>query len=134
MRSLSRYLADTYAFIEAVGANPRYVRILSSGGVVTTAMNVLELHYALTQGGLSPLEADAVARSALRLVAEVPPEVALEASKTRLRVNGQLRATRSKARLSYIDAWGYEAARALGLRFLTGDPPFQRLPGVEFVR
>jgi hypothetical protein len=39
-----------------------------------------------------------------------------------------------KLNYSYIDAWGYCAAEALGIRFLTGDPVFKGLENVEFVR
>lgn len=35
---------------------------------------------------------------------------------------------------SYIDAAGYAHARRLGLPFLTGDPAFEGIEGVEFLR
>ena len=63
----------------------------------------------------------------------MPAEVALAAATTRLAINGRLLAAGSEKRASYIDSWGYEAARALGLPFLTGDPVFKGLPNVEFV-
>lgn len=37
------------------------------------------------------------------------------------------------ARLSGADALGYVLARREGLRFLTGDPQFRKMAGVEFV-
>jgi uncharacterized protein with PIN domain len=103
-------------------------------GAVTTALNVLEMHYALTRAGSPPVEVERIARAALRMVVEVPPDVAIQASRTRLAINEGARASGSRERLSFIDAWGYEAARAMGLRFLTGDPLFRKMPGVEFVR
>lgn len=34
---------------------------------------------------------------------------------------------------SYVDAAGYSQARSEGIPFLTGDPAFKGLPGVEFL-
>src|SRR3972149_2702247 len=67
-RTLTRYLADTYAFIEAFTGNPRYARILRSGQVVTTAANVLELHYSLLRREVPTEEAERLSRATLRLV------------------------------------------------------------------
>ena len=131
---MTRYLADTFALIEALAGHPRYSRIAASKAIVTTALNVLELHYALLRSRLSTAEAEHASRAALNLVVEVPPDVAMSAARTRLAVNERLARAKDKARMSYIDAWGYEAARALGLPFLTGDPVFRRMAGVEFVR
>jgi predicted nucleic acid-binding protein len=131
---LARYLADTYALIEAYTGHRRYGRIVGSKAVVTTALNVLELHYALLRAAVSAEEAEAISRATLSLVVEVPPDVALAAARTRLEANDRLARAKQKARMSYIDAWGYEAARAMGLPFLTGDPVFRRMVGVEFVR
>ena len=131
---MSKYLADTYGFVEALVGNPRYERIMAAPSVVTTAQNVMELHYALSVKGFAPGEVDRVAQGALKRVVEVAPEVAVQASRTRLAANQAQRAARSPVRMSYVDAWGYEAARSLGLLFLTGDPLFRRMHGVEFVR
>ncbi len=131
---MARYLADTYALIEAYAGHPRYGRIVGSKAVVTTALNVLELHYALLRNKVSADEAERISRATLSLVVAVPPEVAIAAARTRLAVNDRLARQRESARMSYIDAWGYEAARALELPFLTGDPVFRRMTGVEFVR
>jgi hypothetical protein len=134
MRTLGELLADTYAFVEALSGNPRYERILRSPAVVTTANNVQELHYALCIRGVPQEEADRIAGGALARVVEVPASVALDASRTRVASNDAQRRARSKLRMSHVDAWGYAAAQALGLKFLTGDPIFRKLPGVEFVR
>jgi predicted nucleic acid-binding protein len=36
--------------------------------------------------------------------------------------------------LSFVDGIGYTLARKQGLTFLTGDPAFEGMQGVEFVR
>jgi hypothetical protein len=40
---------------------------------------------------------------------------------------------RKKLDLSYADALGYFLSRKMGIKFLTGDPAFEKLKGVEFV-
>ena len=130
---MTRYLADTFAFVEAFVGNPRYGRIMRAGDVFTTALNVLELHYSLLRQGIAAEEAERLSRAALMVVVEVPAEVAMAAARTRLVMNARLRKAGSVLRASYIDAWGYEASRALALRFLTGDRIFKGMPGVEFV-
>jgi len=129
----TRYLGDTYAFIEAFTGHPRYGRILRAGGVVTTSLNVLELHYSLLRVRVPPEEAEKYSRATLRLAIEVPSEVAMAAAKTRFSMNEKFRGAGLEQRISYIDAWGYEAARALERPFLTGDPAFKGVPGVSFV-
>ena len=63
---MTRYLADTYAFIEALTGHPRYGRIVSSGKVATTAMNVLELHYSLLRRKVAVDEAERLSRATFR--------------------------------------------------------------------
>lgn len=41
---------------------------------------------------------------------------------------------RKKLNISYADALGYFLSRKMGIKFLTGDPAFEKLKGVEFVR
>ena len=130
---MTKYLADTYAFIEAFTGNPRYARILRTGQVVTTALNVLELHYSLLRREVPELEAESLSRATLRLTVDISSDVALAAARTRFDINERCRKARSKERASYVDAWGYEAARSLGLSFLTGDPVFKGMPAVAFV-
>jgi predicted nucleic acid-binding protein len=124
---LTDLLADSYAFIGLFEGNERYVRIFRNRQLVTTALNVLEV-YATLLRRLGRDEARSYALSLLRLVHEIPSDVALEAGEFRQ----SMRARRKEC--SYIDAWGYAAARALGRRFLTGDSAFKGLPNVEFVR
>ena len=130
---MTRYLADTYAFIEAFTGHPRYGRILKAGGVVTTALNVLELHYSLLRTGVAAEEAERYSRATLRLAVDAPAEVAIAAARTRFTMNERFRKAGSEARISYVDAWGYETAQALEVPFLTGDPAFKGAAGVSFV-
>ncbi|MDE1819965.1 MAG: PIN domain-containing protein [Euryarchaeota archaeon] len=120
-------LADSYAFFEHVGGNPRYQRVFHERDVVTTAMNVLEVYHVLRRQ-LAPEVALKHAQACLSYVTDVPREVALAAAEFK-----EDMVTR-KRNCSYIDAWGYEAARALGRKFLTGDRAFEGIAHVEFLK
>lgn len=124
---MTDFLADSYAFIELFGGNPRYVELFRSSAVGTTAMNVVEVYYALLRR-ISPADAQSHARSMLPIVLEVPHEAALRAGEFRAEMIGR------KRNCSHVDAWGYASAAALHRRFLTGDEAFRGLPNVEFVK
>jgi PIN domain nuclease of toxin-antitoxin system len=124
---LTDFLADSYAFVGLFEGNERYVRIFRRRSVVTTALNVLEV-YATLLRRLERDEAHSHALALIRFVREIPSEVAIAAGDFRQSMRDRQRDC------SYIDAWGYAAAQALGVRFLTGDPAFKGLPNVEFVR
>lgn len=126
-RILADFLADSYAFVEAFRGNERYARIFRGKSVVTTALNVLEV-YATLLRRIEREEARSHALALIRLVSEIPPEVAITAGEFRQSMRDRHR------NCSYIDAWGYASAQALGVRFLTGDPSFKGVENVEFVR
>lgn len=124
---MARLLADSYALIELLGGNPRYVPIFRSADVVTTALNVVEVYSALLQR-VSREEAETDARACLARVVEVPHATALRAAEFRAEMHGR------KRNCSHVDGWGYAASEILGRKFLTGDEAFRGLPNVEFVK
>jgi predicted nucleic acid-binding protein len=124
---LTDYLADSYALVAFLEGNDRYVRIFRRKSLATTALNVLEV-YATLLRRLDGAEAKEVASGLIPLTVPVPAEVALTAGDFRHRMRSM------KRDCSYIDAWGYAAARRLGVPFLTGDPSFRGVDHVEFVR
>ncbi|MCI4352709.1 MAG: PIN domain-containing protein [Thermoplasmata archaeon] len=124
---MTDFLADSYAFVGLFEGNERYVRIFRHRSVVTTALNVLEV-YATLLRRIERKEARSHALALIRLVCEIPSEVAIAAGEFRQTMRDRHRDC------SYIDAWGYASAQALGVRFLTGDPGFKGLENVEFVR
>lgn len=124
---MAELLADSYAFIELFGGNPRYLEIFRSNAIATTAMNVVEVYGALLRR-IDLSEAQSHARSMLPVVLDVPREAAVRAAEFRVEMLGK------KRNCSHVDAWGYAAAAALHRRFLTGDEAFRGLPNVEFVK
>lgn len=121
------FLADSYALVAFLEGNERYVRIFRRKLLATTALNVLEL-YATLLRRLDTAEAREKCAAFLPLAVPVPAEIALTAGDFRHRMRSM------KKDCSYIDAWGYAAARHLGIPFLTGDPAFRGIAHVEFVR
>lgn len=121
------FVADSYALVALLEGNDRYVRIFRRKEVVTTALNVLELYSTLLRR-IPQAEAREVTTAFLSIVVPVPSEVAFSAGDFR-------HSMRAKKRdCSYVDAWGYAAASALHVPFLTGDPAFRQVENVEFVR
>ncbi len=124
---MADYYADSFAFVAFFEGNERYARILRRKQLVTSAMNVLEVYSTLLRR-VSSEEARELASTIVPLVAPVPAEVALSAGDFRREMR------RRKRDCSYIDAWGYAAAKQLEIPFLTGDPAFRAIANVEFVR
>jgi predicted nucleic acid-binding protein len=124
---LADYFADSFALVALLEENPRYTAIFRRREIVTSALNVLEVYSTLLRR-VPKAEAREIAIRLLAGVADVPDDVALNAAEFRATMRARHRDC------SYIDAWGFAAAQALGLPFLTGDPVFKGLTGVEFVR
>lgn len=120
-------LADSYAFFEHVGGNPRYKQVFQERDVVTTALNVLEVYHVLRRQ-LAPQVALRHAQACFSYITDVPRDTVFAAAVFKEDM------VRRKRNCSYIDAWGYSSARALGRRFLTGDRAFDGIAQVEFVK
>lgn len=107
--------------------NDRYLRIFRRKSIATSALNLLEV-YATLLRRFDRAECRELTAGIVPMVVSVPPEIAFAAGDFR-QVMRSLRRD-----CSYVDAWGYAAAQHLGIPFLTGDPAFRQVDGVEFVR
>ncbi len=124
---MTDFLADSYALVAFLEGNDRYISIFRRKTLVTTALNVLEV-YATLLRRVEESVAKEVCSGLIPLAVPVPSEIALVAGDFRHRMRSL------KRDCSYIDAWGYAAARRFGVPFLTGDPAFRGIDHVEFVR
>ena len=120
-------LADTYALFAAVDGAKSYKGLFVDGGIVTTALNLVEFAYGMHRRGFSENLGDLLP-PLLDVVVEPGRQVVAEAAQFKI---DRLAAG---ARCSFVDAWGYATARSLGLPFLTGDEDFRGVPGVKFVK
>lgn len=122
---MTRYFADSYAYLAALRGSGRYAAILRDDELVTTALNVLEVAFAVRRHGG---DVQAATTPILAHCIDVPHRVGIAAA--------EFRAQRiaAKADCSTVDAWGYATAQHLGIPFLTGDEGFRGVPGVKFVK
>lgn len=126
-KTLPDLFADSYALVALLEGNERYVRIFRRREVATSALNLLEVYSTLLRR-FDRAECRALTTGIVPMIVPVPPEVAFAAGEFRQSMRSERRDC------SYIDAWGYAAAQHLGVPFLTGDPAFRHVDGVEFVR
>ncbi|MFH1255864.1 MAG: PIN domain-containing protein [Candidatus Diapherotrites archaeon] len=119
------YFVDTYALVEFFRGNRAYKGYFLNKGIVTCRLNLMELYYsALIEGGEEL--AERYYESLLSKVVEFGDETIKNAMKLRFK-------DRAK-KFSYVDAVGYEIARELKIKFLTGDKAFKGMENVEFVK
>ena len=117
------YFFDTYALIEVANGNPRYNAYVENTPIVTTRLNLMELHYAVLR--------DAGPQRARDAYENFLPYVVGYDDETMMRAN-QYKYLHARKKLSYIDCIGYTLAMTLGLKFLTGDRQFKDVENVEF--
>ncbi len=118
------YFFDTYALVEIVKGNPKYVKFKYCK-VVLTIFNLFELHYKLLRDFDKKI-ADKVLDEYSSAVISVDTISVKEASEFRL--------LHRRKDLSAADVIGYTCARKYGVKFLTGDEKFRNFENVEFVK
>ena len=120
------HYADTYALIEILKGNPNYSNYTL---LVTSEFNLLELAYALRRDhprskALNILE---TVRNDI-LIVQPTDEDYIKAAEFKME-------QKKKGRnVSLIDALGYVLAQRLRVPFLTGDPEFEDIENVEYVK
>ncbi len=118
------YFFDSYAIIEIVKNNPKYLPY-SEEDIVLTLFNLAEVYWsALLDYGEE--RADKIFSDFRDNIVEVDDETLKEAIK--------FRKEHKKQDLSYTDCIGYIYSKRNNLKFLTGDSQFEHLPFVEFVK
>lgn len=92
---------------------------------VTSLFQLYELYFQLLREFGSAV-ADTYFQKYVPLKIEITNEDIPKASVFRL--------TYLKQNISYVDALGYTLAKERGIKFLTGDKEFEKIPNVEFVK
>ena len=119
------FFFDTYAFLEIINQNPNYLPYIKKVSIITTKLNLMELHYVLLRT-IGKLEADRHYDRFLPFVVEITDDVLKRANEFKL-IN-------RRKRLSYVDCIGYIIAKLNNIKFLTGDKEFKYFENVEFVK
>ena len=122
---LSSFFFDTYAFFELFKGNPAYKAYAREQAILTTKMNLFELHYHFL-GSRGKAIADEIY--------DYYAQFAVEIDDAAIKLASSFRTLHKKRNLSYIDCLGYSIAKMRKIPFLTGDKQFRDLENVEFVK
>ena len=125
MEELKTLFFDSYALYEIINGNPSYNLYCKDIQIVTTKLNLMELHYGLLKIK-DKKEADKYYDYFLQFCVEISDDTIKQANEFRL--------NNYKRELSYIDCLGYIIAKKRGFKFLTGDEQFRHFDNVEFVK
>ena len=120
---MATYFYDSYAVIEYFKGNQKYAKYFEQNDGVLTHMNLMEIHHSILRQ-FSEKDADDVAKTFGQFISIPSLEEIIMASKFRLQNKD----------VSFVDAIGYICAKNNGIKFLTGDKEFEKLPNVEFVK
>jgi|SRR3989344_1944283 len=121
---LKKYFFDSYAIIEILKTNPKYIHYAEEQ-VTITLLNLIEIVNSVFKD-LGEEQARKVYNNLKYCVEELNEDVILESTKFKNK--------NSKKRFSYADCIGYIFAKTNNLKFLTGDKDFEGLDNVEFVK
>ena len=121
---MTKYFADSYAYIEILRDNPNY-RAYKQSVLITHKINVAEVTYWLIRTNQSTMAKEV----SKRLWNEKAP-----ITHNAVQKGMQFKHLKRKDKLSYADCIGYALAAELNIPFLTGDEKFKDLPNVEWVR
>ena len=119
------FFFDSYAVIELIKGNPNYKKYEKAINIITTKLNLMELHYGLLRDEGKKI-ADNYYNAFLKFCIEIEDETIKQANEFRLR--------NYKRELSYVDCIGYILAKKFNAKFLTGDIQFKDFENVEFVK
>ena len=125
MGTIKTYFSDTYAFFEIFKNNPRYNPYKKGVAIITTKLNLMELHYGILLAKGRDI-ADGYYDRYEKYAVSFDSETVKKANR--------LKADNRKKKMSYIDCVGYTLAKLRNVKFLTGDKAFEGLENVEFVK
>ncbi len=125
MEEIKKFFFDTYALYEILHENVNYKPYSKGVSIITGKLNLMELHFILLR-----IYGEKIAEKAFERFNEfcVPlgDDIIKKSNKLKLIINNR--------DVSYVDCIGYIFARKLGAKFLTGDPAFEKMENVEFVK
>ncbi len=121
-----KYFFDSYAVLAYSSGHETYRRYFDENEGVLTKLNLLEIFYRSLEEYNLKVATDLLT-SFYKYLIEFDSGDISRAMTLRLELK------RKRLNISYADALGYFLSRKIGIKFLTGDPSFERLKGVEFI-
>ncbi len=125
MGKIRTFFFDTYALYEIYEGNENYKPYAFDVAIVTTRLNLMELHYVILLKKGKEI-ADSIYNQLAKFAIAIDDDIIKEANK--------FRALNKNKKMSYVDCIGYTLAKFNGIKFLTGDKEFADLDNVEFVK
>ena len=125
MGDLKTLFFDSYALFEIVEGNRNYKPYLTKVAILTTKLNLMELHYGLLNKYGRDI-ANKYYDLFLVFTIDIDDDIIKKANEFRL--------SHKNKRLSYTDCIGYTIAKTRNIKFLTGDQQFNDIDNVEFVK
>jgi predicted nucleic acid-binding protein len=123
---IDMYFLDTYAMIEYLKGNSKFVEIIDNGNIATSDFQLMEIYYY----GLKDFDestAEKYYEAFSSILVQVPEKTLKNAMKKKLELQ------KRKINLSYVDAIGYQYAIDNQLKFVTGDQSFKDLDTVNVI-
>jgi len=122
---VTRYFYDSYSVLAYLSDRPGYAAYFEKNTGVLTRLNLMEVCYSILRA-----HGERAAHEVLEAYSSREIEFSLPDIEGAMKLRYELR----NLELSYADALGYYISKKEGLKFLTGDRAFERLPGVEYIR
>jgi len=121
---MNGFFLDSYAVIEYIADNPKYIKYFEKKQGMLTYANILEIGFSLLEYG----------ENQAKKVVDALTHLIIQPEKSEIIESILFRKKHIKKRLSYTDCLGYIIAKNRGVRFLTGDKQFKGMDNVEFVK
>lgn len=118
------FFFDTYAFYEIYEGNENYKKY-GGCGIVTTKLNLFEIYLTILRD-YGEGDAEKIFNNYFEFVKDFDKEIIKNAARLKFKLN--------QRDLSMTDCIGYELAKQLGIKFLTGDEQFKDMENVEFIK
>ena len=119
------YFFDTYALYEITHANQNYSPYMKNVKIITTKLNIMELHYIFLR---------LYGKEKAEQVFDRFSEFCIEIEDAVIKEANEFKFSNREKNLSYVDCISYCIARKFKVKFLTGDKEFKEMEGVEFVK
>ena len=116
---------DSYALYEIIDGNPNYKKYSENIAIITTKLNLMELHYGLL---------NKYGKEVADKYYDIFVEFTVDINDDLIKKANEFRISLKKKKLSYVDCIGYIIAKSRNIKFLTGDQQFFELENVEFVK
>lgn len=119
-----KYFLDTYALIELIKGNPKFVSYIDKD-TVTSLFNLYEFYVYLLKN-----ESEDVAKEYYYEF----KRMCVEITDKHIFLSGKFKLANIKTNISYVDSLGYVFAKEEGMKFVTGDKEFKNMENVEFIQ